>query len=63
MTSSGACGSRRRALDAVHQTLAMLRPEERSSFWQNKILPDAALTPIRDDAEFRRLQEEYGRHR
>ena len=51
---------RRRALKAVHQTLAMLPPEERSSFWRDKILPDAALTPIRNDADFKRLQEEYG---
>jgi tetratricopeptide (TPR) repeat protein/predicted Ser/Thr protein kinase len=50
---------RRRALEAVHQTLAMLRPEERSSFWQDKILPDPALTPIRDDAGFKRLQKAY----
>jgi eukaryotic-like serine/threonine-protein kinase len=52
-------GYRSRALEAVHQTLAMLRPEERSSFWQDKILPDAALMPIRNDAEFKRLQDEY----
>jgi serine/threonine-protein kinase len=50
---------RRRALEAVHQTLAMLRPEERFSFWQDKILPDAALAPVRSDADFKRLQEEY----
>jgi hypothetical protein len=36
-----------------------LRPEERSAFWQDKILPDAALTPVRNVAEFRRLQDEY----
>jgi tetratricopeptide (TPR) repeat protein len=53
-------GYRRRALEAVHKTFAMLRPEERSSFWQEKILPDAALTPIRNEADFKRLQEEYG---
>ena len=50
---------RRRALEAVHQTLAMVRPEERLAFWQDKILPDAALTPIRNDADFKRLQQEY----
>jgi tetratricopeptide (TPR) repeat protein len=49
---------RRRALEAVRQTLAMLRPEDRLSFWQDKVLPDAALTPIRNDAEFKRLQDE-----
>jgi serine/threonine-protein kinase len=46
---------RRRALEAIHQTLEMLRPEERVSFWRDKILPDAALAPIRNDAEFERL--------
>jgi tetratricopeptide (TPR) repeat protein len=46
---------RRRALEAVHQTLAMLRPEERMSFWRDKVLADPALAPIRHDAEFRRL--------
>jgi tetratricopeptide (TPR) repeat protein/predicted Ser/Thr protein kinase len=50
---------RRRALEAVHQTLALLRPEERSSFWREKILPDAGLTPIHNTVEFKRLQEEY----
>jgi hypothetical protein len=54
---------RSRALKAVHQTLALLRPEERSSFWQDKVLPDAALKPVRNDAEFKRLQGEYGQRR
>jgi tetratricopeptide (TPR) repeat protein len=58
-----AAGYRRRALEAVRQTLAMVRPEERSSFWHDKVLPDEALTPIRNDAEFQRLQEEYGHRR
>jgi hypothetical protein len=49
---------RRRALEAVHQTLNMLRPEQRLPFWRDKVLPDAALAPIRDDARFRRLREE-----
>ena len=51
------------ALKAVYQTLAMLRPEQRCSFWQDKILPDAALMPIRNDAKFKRLQDEYGYRR
>jgi tetratricopeptide (TPR) repeat protein len=53
-------GYRRRALKAVHQTLAMLPAEQRSSFWRDKILPDAALAPIRNEVDFKRLQEEYG---
>jgi tetratricopeptide (TPR) repeat protein len=52
---------RRRAMEAVRQTLSMLRPQERAAFWRNKILPDAALAPIRDTADFRRLQAEYDR--
>jgi serine/threonine-protein kinase len=51
---------RRRALEAVCQTLAMVPPEERLAFWQDKVLPDAALTPIRNHPDFKRLQEEYG---
>jgi tetratricopeptide (TPR) repeat protein len=54
---------RSRALEAVHQTLALLRPEQRFSFWQEKILPDVALAPIRKEAEFKRLQDEYGHRR
>ncbi|HLJ94935.1 MAG TPA: protein kinase [Gemmataceae bacterium] len=50
-----------RALEAVHQTLNMLHPEERLSFWWDKIVPDAALAPIRNDAGFKRLQEEMFR--
>jgi tetratricopeptide (TPR) repeat protein len=50
---------RQSALEAVRQTLAMLRPEERLSFWREKILPDDALAPIRNDAAFKRLQDEY----
>src|SRR5207248_1275124 len=38
---------RRRALEAVRQTLRMLHPEERLAFWRDKVLPDPALAPIR----------------
>jgi eukaryotic-like serine/threonine-protein kinase len=54
---------RRRALRAVHQTLAMLHPEERLSFWRDKVQRDAALTPIRNEAAFKQLQDEYGHRR
>jgi tetratricopeptide (TPR) repeat protein len=50
----------RRALKAVNQTLAMVRAEQRPAFWQDKIMPDAALTPIRNEPVFKRLQNEYG---
>jgi tetratricopeptide (TPR) repeat protein/predicted Ser/Thr protein kinase len=49
---------RRRASEAVHQTLNMLRPEDRLSFWRDRILTDPALAPIRNDARFKRLREE-----
>jgi tetratricopeptide (TPR) repeat protein len=52
-----------RALVAIRETLTMLPPEERLSFWQDKILPDTALDPIRNEAEFKNLQEQYARHR
>jgi serine/threonine-protein kinase len=54
---------RGRALEAVRQTLSMLRPQERLSFWRDKILPDAALSPVRNDAGFKRLQDEYAHRR
>jgi serine/threonine protein kinase len=54
---------RRRALNAVRQTLAMLPLEERVSFWQDKILPDAALGPIRNEVEFKRLEDKYAHRR
>jgi tetratricopeptide (TPR) repeat protein/predicted Ser/Thr protein kinase len=53
-----AASYRGRALEAVRQTLALVPPAERRSFWRDKILPDAALAPIRDDAEFQRLADE-----
>jgi tetratricopeptide (TPR) repeat protein len=53
---------RTRALEAIQQTLSMLRPEDRFSFWQEKILPDAALKSIRDDSAFKRLEVGYRRH-
>jgi hypothetical protein len=52
---------RGRSLEAVGRTLQMVRPEERSAFWQDKIVTDAALAPLRGDVEFKRLGDEYGR--
>jgi tetratricopeptide (TPR) repeat protein len=49
---------RRRALEAVRQTLALVSPGERRSFWQDKVLTDAALAPIRNEAEFQRITDE-----
>jgi serine/threonine-protein kinase len=46
---------RRQAVQAVRQCLEMVPPEERRAFWQDKVLPDAALAPIRAEVEFRKL--------
>jgi tetratricopeptide (TPR) repeat protein len=54
---------RSRALEAVRNTLAMLPPKERLRFWQDKILPDTTLAPIRNETEFQRIQDEYVSHR
>jgi tetratricopeptide (TPR) repeat protein len=53
-------GYRRRAVDAVQQALEMVRPEERRSFWRDKVLPDPALAPIRNEAGFERLRKHQG---
>src|SRR5262249_33567068 len=53
-------GYLRRAVELVRRTLEMLRAEDRPSFWRDKILTDPALTPIRDDLEFKRLQPVAG---
>jgi serine/threonine-protein kinase len=55
-----AAGYRRRASEALRETLAMVPPEQRCSFWHDKVLSDAALVPIRNDPEFQRLQAKYG---
>jgi tetratricopeptide (TPR) repeat protein len=56
-----AANYRRRAIAAVRATLAMLRPEERAAFWQEKIVPDTALAPIRGMADFEELHETYAK--
>ena len=50
-------------IDALRQTLEMVPPEERPAFWRTKVLPDMALTPLRDEAGFKRLHAEYGEKR
>jgi eukaryotic-like serine/threonine-protein kinase len=49
---------RGRALEALHEALELVRPEERRAFWRDKVLPDAALAPIRNDPAFKRLADE-----
>jgi tetratricopeptide (TPR) repeat protein len=56
-------GYRVSALHALQLTLQMLSPDQRASFWRDKVLPDAALAPIREDTGFKRLQEECLRPR
>jgi serine/threonine protein kinase/predicted Zn-dependent protease len=46
---------RGRAVAALRQALAMVPSEQRRAFWQEKVLPDAALAPLRNAAEFRQL--------
>jgi tetratricopeptide (TPR) repeat protein/predicted Ser/Thr protein kinase len=55
-----AAGWRRRALEALHQTRALLRPAVRSAFWRDKIAPDTALAPLHNDPAFQQLQNAYG---
>jgi tetratricopeptide (TPR) repeat protein len=55
-----AAGYRREAIDAVRQTLELLAASQRPSFWRDKILPDAALDPIRNCPDFQQLIREYG---
>jgi tetratricopeptide (TPR) repeat protein len=53
-----AAGYCSRAIEAIEQTLTMLKPGDRASFWREKILPDEALAPIRSDPRFKRLEAE-----
>jgi tetratricopeptide (TPR) repeat protein len=50
---------RERAWQAVRRALEMLPPQQRRSFWQDKILPDAALAPIRADAELEQVEKDF----
>ena len=46
---------RQRALEAVRQTLALVPPTERLSFWNEKIVFDPALESIRNLRGFKAL--------
>ncbi len=50
---------RRRAVHAVHETLARVEPRYRAAFLMQKVVPDAALDPIHNDADFKMLQGRY----
>jgi serine/threonine protein kinase/Tfp pilus assembly protein PilF len=49
---------RKRAIEAIRKTLGMLPVDARRSFWEDKILPDAALGPIRKDG-LSEVQQEF----
>jgi tetratricopeptide (TPR) repeat protein len=49
----------KRALEMIHQTLAMLPLGERRAFWRDKVLPDTALDPIRQFPGFVQIRKEY----
>jgi tetratricopeptide (TPR) repeat protein len=49
---------RRRALESVRQALRLVPPADRPAFWRDKVLPDAALDPIRGDPAFEQLPGE-----
>ncbi len=46
---------RRQAVEALRKTLPLLPRSQRLSFWQKQMRPDPALDPIRDSADFSRL--------
>jgi hypothetical protein len=46
---------RRRAIDTIAQTLAMVPERERAAFWRDKTMTDPALAPLHDDVNFQRL--------
>jgi tetratricopeptide (TPR) repeat protein len=46
------------AVQALRDALALVRPPERARFWNEKMLPDSALDPIRDCPELRQLVRE-----
>jgi tetratricopeptide (TPR) repeat protein len=54
-----AAGYRGRALEALRRTLELVRPDERAAFWRDKVVPDAALAPLHEEAEFKRLRQEH----
>ena len=52
---------RRRAVDAVAKTLEMLPAAERAAFWRDKIVPDAALVPLRNEPGFQEIAKSAGK--
>jgi serine/threonine protein kinase/tetratricopeptide (TPR) repeat protein len=49
---------RNRAIETVRRTLRMLPADQRRTFWEQNIVPDAALAPIRSE-ELAALQREF----
>ncbi len=50
---------RTRAVAGIRSALRMLPREQQRPFWHKTVLPDRALDPIRDSAEFVQLQKEF----
>jgi tetratricopeptide (TPR) repeat protein len=52
---------RRQALEAIRQALKKLPAPDRRRFWREKVLPDAALAPIRSHPEFLQIEADLSR--
>ena len=50
-----------RAVRLIRRSLESLPPKECGPFWQNTILRDGALSPIRTSTAFLSLASEYSR--
>jgi tetratricopeptide (TPR) repeat protein len=49
---------RQQALEALRKTLPLVPPPQRLAFWQEKMIPDTALDPIRNAPEFLQLDRQ-----
>jgi tetratricopeptide (TPR) repeat protein len=50
-----------RALELLRRALRLHPVAERHSFWQDRVVPDVALGPLRRSPEFTRLEMQYSR--
>jgi eukaryotic-like serine/threonine-protein kinase len=50
---------RRRAVQTIRKTLALISESERAAFWRDKIAPDPALAPLHHDPGFREMQAAF----
>jgi tetratricopeptide (TPR) repeat protein/tRNA A-37 threonylcarbamoyl transferase component Bud32 len=49
---------RKQGLEALRLTLKLVRPEERRSFWRDRVLTDKSLVPLHGCPDFQRMQQE-----